>query len=407
MSEACIIIGASHAAAQLSQSLRQEGWEGSITVIGDESHLPYQRPPLSKAFLLGEKDTNSLLIRPAALYEKNNIEFMLNTRVIGIDRSRQVVTLDNGKELNYDRLAICTGSRAREIPLPGITLSGVHYLRSINDVEGIKQDVVEGKKAVIVGGGYIGLETAAVLNKLGMDVTVLEMMDRVLQRVTAVEVSEFFTRVHEEEGVHIKTSIAVESIEGTDKAEMVVCSDGSRFDADLVIIGAGIVPNVELAVEADLSVDNGILVDEYGATSDPAIFAAGDCTNHPNSLMGKRIRLESVPNAVDQAKAVAAAICGKQKPYAAHPWFWSDQYDVKLQIAGLNQGYDQVVVRGDQTTGRDFVAWYLKDGQLLAADCINRPKEFMITKRLLLNGAVIDPALLADESLEPKSLLEL
>ena len=407
MSEACIIIGASHAAAQLSQSLRQEGWEGSITVIGDESHLPYQRPPLSKAFLLGEKDTNSLLIRPAALYEKNNIEFMLNTRVIGIDRSRQVVTLDNGKELNYDRLAICTGSRAREIPLPGITLSGVHYLRSINDVEGIKQDVVEGKKAVIVGGGYIGLETAAVLNKLGMDVTVLEMMDRVLQRVTAVEVSEFFTRVHEEEGVRIKTSIAVESIEGTDKVEMVVCSDGSRFDADLVIIGAGIVPNVELAVEADLSVDNGIMVDEYGVTSDPAIFAAGDCTNHPNSLMGKRIRLESVPNAVDQAKAVAAAICGKQKPYAAHPWFWSDQYDVKLQIAGLNQGYDQVVVRGDQTTGRDFVAWYLKDGQLLAADCINRPKEFMITKRLLLNGAVIDPALLADESLEPKSLLEL
>ncbi len=405
MSETCVIVGASHAAAQLALSLRQEGWQDSIIVIGDEAHLPYHRPPLSKAFLSGEKDVEGILIRPESIYAKHDIAFKLNTRVTGIDHDNQLLTFDNGEQLTYDRLALCTGSRARRIPLPGSKLPGVCYLRDIRDVEAIKQRVSQGKKAVIVGGGYIGLETASVLKKLGMEVTVLEMMDRVLQRVIAAEVSEFFTRVHTEEGVTIKTGMVVTAIEGKQEVHAVLCQDGTRFAADLVIIGAGSVPNVELAETANLKVDNGILVDEFGTTSDPHIFAAGDCTNHHNPILGRRLRLESVPNATDQAKAVAAAICGKQKAYAAHPWFWSDQYDIKLQIAGLNQGYDQVIIRGDQKSSRSFVAWYLKEGQLLAADCINRPREFIVTKQILANKAPVDPVILADESQDPKSLL--
>lgn len=405
MSGTCVIIGASHAAAQLVVSARKEGWEGSIIVIGDEPHLPYHRPPLSKAFLSGDKKIAEILIRPEAFYAKQDVTFMLNTLVTNIDRDKKILTLDSGEQLAYDKLALCTGSRARRIPLPGSDLPGVSYLRDANDVESIKQRAISGKKVVIVGGGYIGLETAAVLNKLGMDVTVLEMMDRVLQRVTATEVSEFFSRVHSEEGVTIKASMAVTAIEGEHEVQTVVCKDGSRFDADLVIIGAGIVPNVELAQSAGLEVDNGILVNEFGITSDVNIVAAGDCTNHPNALIGRRLRLESVPNAVDQAKAAAAAICDKEAAYSTHPWFWSDQYDIKLQIAGLNQGYDQVVIRGDQGVGRSFVAWYLKEGKLLAADCVNRPKEFITAKQLLAKSLPVDAAALCDESLEPKSWL--
>lgn len=405
MSKECIVVGGGHAGAQIAQSLRQEGWEDGITVITEEASLPYHRPPLSKAFLMGEKSDEEILIRPNAVYEKLDVKFKLNTRVAAIDRDSQSIELTGGQTLQYDQLVICTGSRPRQIVLPGIDLPGVCYLRSIDDVERIKAFVTSGSSAVIVGGGYIGLETAAVLTKLGTKVSVLEMMDRVLQRVTCEEMSEFFTRVHGEEGVDIKTGVSASAIEGEDKVEAVVCQDGARVAADLVIIGAGIVPNVELGQESGLDVDNGILVDEFGRTSDSRVYAAGDCTNHPNALLNKRLRLESVPNAVDQAKTVAASICGKEKPYAAHPWFWSDQYDIKLQIAGFNQGYDQVVVRGDRSQGRSFVAWYLNNGQVIAADCVNRPKEFIAAKQLLAKGIRVSPEKLADESIEPKSLL--
>lgn len=405
MPKKCVIIGASHAAAQLAPSLRQEGWDGSIVVIGDEGTLPYHRPTLSKAFLSGEKSVEEILIRAESFYVKQDIKFKLNTRVTAIDRNQKTLLLDGEKQEPYDYLFLCTGSRARRVTIPGSELPGVFYLRDICDVSKIKQHLPHSHKVVIVGGGYIGLETAAVLKKLGMEVTVLEMMDRVLQRVTAAELSDFYTRIHTEEGVTIKTGMAVTEIEGEETVQAVLCEGGHRFNADLVIIGAGIVPNVELAEEAGLAVDNGILVDEFGTTSDPHIFAAGDCTNHPNSLVGCRLRLESVPNAVDQAKSIAATICGKQKSYAAHPWFWSDQYDIKLQIAGLNRGYDQVVIKGDQSKGRSFVAWYLKEGKLLAADCINRPKEFLVAKQLLAKSILVDPLLLTDESLEPKALL--
>ena len=405
--DSCIIIGASHAAAELIPQLRQSGWEGHIQVIGDEDFLPYHRPPLSKDFLAGTKDADDLLIRHKRVYTKHDVEFKLGHSVTSINRAGHTVTLDNGEVLGYTKLALCTGSRARQILLPGIELGGVHYLRSMADVMDIKRNVRDGGKAVIIGGGYIGLETAAVLTRLGMSVSVLEMLPRILARVTAPELSEFFSRIHAEEGVDIQCGMAVEAIQGCSSGHVsrVVCASGKQFDAELVIVGAGIVPNVELAEAAGLEVDNGVLVDEFARTSDPDIVAAGDCTNHPNKLLGRRLRLESVPNATDQAKSAAATICGKQREYAQIPWFWSYQYDVKLQIAGLNQSYDQVVIRGDRSVGRSFVAYYLKEDKLLAADCINRPEEFVVAKRLLAQGMEVSPEELADESVSPMGFL--
>lgn len=403
----CIIIGASHAAAELIPQLRQSGWEGHIQVIGDEDFLPYHRPSLSKDFLAGTKDADDLLIRHKRVYTKHDVELKLGHGVTSIDRAGHTVTLENDEVLGYTKLALCTGSRARQILLPGIELGGVHYLRSMADVMDIKRNVRNGGKAVIIGGGYIGLETAAVLTRLGMSVSVLEMLPRILARVTAPELSEFFSRIHAEEGVDIQCDMAVEAIQGCSSGHVsrVVCAGGKQFDAELVIVGAGIVPNVELAEAAGLEVDNGVLVDEFARTSDPDIVAAGDCTNHPNKLLGRRLRLESVPNATDQAKSAAASICGKQREYTQIPWFWSDQYDIKLQIAGLNQSYDQVVIRGDRSVGRGFVAYYLKEGKLLAADCINRPEEFVVAKRLLAQDMEVSPDMLADESVNPMDFL--
>lgn len=414
MGKTCVIIGASHAAAQLAPSLRQEGWEGEIIVVGDEPYLPYHRPPLSKALLSGEKNLEENFIRTPSAYEKQNIQFKLNTRVEKIDRNKKVLTLSNGEYLAYEKLVLCTGARVRKIPVPGADLDGIYYLRTYQDMESIRNRVVKNNQAIIIGGGYIGLETAAVLTKLGMRVTVIEMMDRVLQRVTAPEISEFYSRIHQEEGVTIVTGKTVDAIENisdssnkntSQTVNKVICKDGSEYEASLIIVGVGVIPNIELAQEAELSIENGIIVDEFGCTDDPDIMAAGDCTYHPNKLLGHSVRLESVPNATDQSRTVAASICGKQKPYQALPWFWSDQYDIKLQIAGLNTGFDEVVIRGDHTTGRDFVAWYLKAGKLIAADCINRPKEFMIAKQLLMRGVPVSVSQLTDDTIDPKALL--
>jgi 3-phenylpropionate/trans-cinnamate dioxygenase ferredoxin reductase component len=400
-----IIVGGSHAAAQLAPSLRQEGWQGRILIISNEAYLPYHRPPLSKAYLSGEKDAESLLIRAAAFYDKANIEFMLEAHVDKIDRNAQLVTLSTGESLAYNKLALCTGSRVRQLPIDGTKLKGVHYLRDIADGNAIKADIKKNGMAVIIGGGYIGLETAALLRKTGMQVTVLETMESVLERVTAPEVGAFYSRVHSEEGVVIKTGVMASEIVGAERVKAVVCNTGEQVNADLVIIGIGVIPNTELAEVAGLAMDNGILVNEFAETNDPNIVAAGDCTNHPNQLLGRNIRLESVPNASEQAKSAAASMCGTKKAYSALPWFWSDQFDLKLQIAGLNQGYDQVIIRGDIENSRSFVAWYLKGGRLIAADCVNRVKEFMIAKQALAGLKTIDVAKLADESVEPKELV--
>ena len=401
MSQTCIIIGASHAAAQLVFSLRQEGWHGKITVIGDEASLPYHHPPLSKAFLRGEKAADELFIRPLAFYEKHNIDFKLGTRVETINRASKSVMLSSGEILDYDKLAFCTGSRARELTLPGAELSGVHYLRTLSDGQSIRNAIASAREAVIVGGGYIGLETAASLKSLGIKVTVLEMESRVLARVTSPVVAEFYNRMHQEEDVVIKTRVTVSAFEGADKIERVICSNGSQFKTDLLLIGVGIIPNTELAEAAGLEVDNGILVDEFARTNDPDIVAAGDCTNHPNAYYGQRLRLECVPNTLEQAKSAAASICGIEKEYSTIPWFWSDQYDLKLKIVGLSQGYDQLVIRGDNNNSRSFVAFYLKSGKLIAADCVNRPQEFLVCKRLIASGSAVDVARLKDENTSP------
>ena len=400
-----VIIGASHAAAQLSVSLRQDGWGGAIIMIGDEPHLPYHRPPLSKTFLSGDKRIQDLLIRPATFYEKQQIQF-IHGHVVSIDRERKILDLADGSRITYDKLALCTGARVRKLDIEGSDLKGVYYVRNAADIEAIQQHIQSAKHAVMIGGGYIGLETAASLRKQGIQVSLLETAPRILQRVTAPELSSFYTRIHKEQGVNIYTDISVERLVGSTQVQGVLCSDGKTIAADLVIVGIGVQPNSEFAQAAGIEVNNGIVIDAYGRTNDPDIVAAGDCTSHFNVHYQRQLRLESVPNANEQAKVAAATFCGKSKPYSALPWFWSDQYDIKLQIAGLNHGYDQLVIRGDLQNSNSFAAFYFKNKQLIAADCINRPLEFMISKKIINDNIQIDPAQFADESIDLKQLTQ-
>ena len=405
MSETFVIVGASHAAAMLAPSLRQQGWQGQIIVVGAEASIPYHRPPLSKDYLAGAKSLEEILIRPAKVYEKSEVEFILETSVEAIDRDNKTVRLSNNETLSYDKLALTVGSKVRKVNLPGVDLDGVFYLRDLKDVERLSAHISSGANAVIVGGGYIGLETAAVLNGKGMNVTVLEMMERVLQRVTAPALSEFYTRIHEEEGVNIRCGIGVTGFKGNGRVSKVLCSDGSEFSADLVIIGVGILPNTELAEAAGLRVENGIVVNAQAQTSDPDIFAAGDCTFHHNPVYDRWVRLESVQNATDQSRVIAGVACGKEMSYNTVPWFWSEQYDLMLQIAGLSQGYDEIITRGDPGNGRSFAAFYLRAGRVIAVDAVNRPQEFMFTKKLIPAQKTIDKEKLADADVPIKELL--
>jgi 3-phenylpropionate/trans-cinnamate dioxygenase ferredoxin reductase subunit len=399
-SQHAVIVGASHAAAQLATSLRQGGWDGNISIVGAEAIPPYHRPPLSKAYLAGDKHSDELLIRPATFYEKSGIDLVLGTRVNALDRENKVITLHDGGSIPYTKLALTTGASVRKLELPGHQLDGVFYLRDLNDVNRIRAFIGAGKSAVIIGGGYIGLETAASMRKLGMKVTVLEALPRVLQRVTAPEVSAFYSRVHGEEGVNIITDAAVASLQGNGVVQAVKLADGTSLKADLVVIGVGVLPATELAAMAGLAVDNGIVVDEFARTSDHDIVAAGDCTNHYNPIYDRHLRLESVQNATDQAKTAANTLCGKLESYHALPWFWSDQYDLKLQIAGLSQGFDRVVLRGASDSGRSFAAFYFRGDRLLAVDAVNRPKEFMAVRRALTAGQSADPGKLADDTID-------
>jgi 3-phenylpropionate/trans-cinnamate dioxygenase ferredoxin reductase subunit len=403
-SQSAVIIGGSHAAVQLVISLRQNGWEGQITVVSEEPHMPYHRPPLSKAYLAGDSSEEQLALRAPAAYEKLDVNFMLGVSVKRIDTQAYKLELDNNQTLPFSKLALCTGARARPLPIPGADLQGVHYLRTMDDVGGIQQSASSAKTAVIIGGGYIGLETAASLRKLGIAVTILETESRLLKRVASETTSEFYLRLHQQHGTDIRCNTMATAIEGDAAVTGVVCGDGNKISADMVIIGIGVIPNTELACDAGLDVDNGVLVNEFAQTSHRDIVAAGDCTNHPNPMLKTRLRLESVPNATEQAKAAAASICGIEKQYAELPWFWSDQYDVKLQIAGMNQGYTDAVIRGDSGSS-SFSVFYLKDNLILAADCINRPKDFMLAKKLIMQGKPTEAAALADETTELKTLM--
>jgi 3-phenylpropionate/trans-cinnamate dioxygenase ferredoxin reductase component len=402
----CVIIGASHAGVSLALQLRKEGWTGGIQLIGAETELPYHRPPLSKDLLAGEKTLDGIRLRPEKIYADNAIELLLGCEVVEIDRSSSCVRLKDGRELSYSKLALCTGAVVRALPQAG-QQQNIFYIRTAADTAKLSASLGAGKKAVIIGAGYIGLEAAAQLVQKGVQVNVLEVAERILNRVTAPDVSAYFTALHRKHGVIIDTGVTVTALEGEALVKRVLCSDGKAYEADIVIVGIGILPNVELAERAGLTVEQGIVVDEFACTSDPRIFAAGDCTWHPSALYGRQQRLESVQNANDQARVAAANICGKQVSYDAVPWFWSDQYATKLQTAGVNAGFDQAVTRGDITDANSegFAVFYCQAGRVLAVDCINRPKEFLIGKRLVQGQVQVDTAALMDESFDLAGLL--
>lgn len=396
-----VIIGAGHAAGQAAASLRQEKYTGPITIIGDEAHLPYQRPPLSKAYLSGSQEVERVYLRAEKFYQEKEIDLKLSTRATAIDPDAKAVELEDGSKIDYDKLLISTGSRPRLLSIPGSDLGGIHYLRTIDDVDGIRADMHEGANLVIVGGGYIGLEVAAVGVEQGLNVHVLEMEDRILQRVTTPTMSKYYDELHRGRGVQIHTNTGVTGFSGDAKVQKVMCGD-TEFAADMVIVGIGIVPNIELAEAAGIICDNGIVVDDHCQTSNPDIYAAGDCTNHPNALLDRRLRLESVPNAMDQARTSASNMLGGDKSYAAIPWFWSDQYELKLQMVGFSADGNREVMRGDMASNQ-FAVFYLKDNTVVAADTVNSPKEFMLCKKLV--GKEADTAVLADSTSDLKSLL--
>ena len=399
-----MVIGGGQAGAQALQSLRQGGYKGALTMIGDEPALPYQRPPLSKAYMKGEMTEERLYFRPAPWYQDQNIEVILSTRATGIDRTSRKVELAHGGHVDYDALIIATGSRPRPLPLKGATLQGVHDLRDLSDVERIRPNMIAGRKMVIIGAGYIGLEAAAVARQMGLDVTVLEMAPRVLARVTSPVMSAFFEAEHRAKGVTILTDAHLDHLDGTDgKVSAAILADGTRLDADIVLVGIGILPNEELAREAGIACNNGILVDRDARTSDPRVFAAGDCASRPLVHYGRSGRLESVHNAIEQGKLAAAAILRKPRPAEDCPWFWSDQYDLKLQIAGLSQDYDEIVVRG-APKDRKFAAFYLRNGTLIAVDAVNSAPEFLASKKLIMTGAKLAPATLGDTSISMKDI---
>ena len=401
MTNTVVIAGAGHGAGQVVASLRQHKFDGRIVLIGDEPYLPYQRPPLSKKYLAGELPPERLYFKPAAFYDDPQVEVLLNTRVAGIDRAGGAVTTDSGQEISYDKLVLALGSRVRKIPVDGADLPGIHYLRSIADVDAIREDMSSKKNVVIVGAGYIGLEVAAVCCQHGLEVVIVEMADRVMSRVVSPNVSDYFQLRHTDQGVRLQLSTDVAAFEGKRRVRKVLTADGDALPADFVIVGVGILPNMELAAEAGLDTADGIVVDDRCQTSDPNIYAIGDCTYHPNDIYGRRLRLESVHNALEQAKTAASNICGIESHYCQVPWFWSDQYDIKLQIAGLSEGYDDVVLRGDPSGG-SFACFYLADGVLIAVDAINAPREFVHSKKLISDRARPAPEALAD----PETLLK-
>lgn len=403
MSEHVVIVGAGHAGGTLATQLARAKDMFRITLIGAETWPPYERPPLSKQLLMGDVATEKTFLRPATFYADKGIDLRTGVRVTAIDRAAKAVTLDDGDTVAYDRLALCTGTEVREIPVVGRDLPGVHYIRTIDDTLAIREKAVPGAKVVIAGGGYIGLEAAAALRKLGCQVTVIEMMDRVMARAVAEPVSRFYEQAHRAEGVEILLQTGVAEIAGQGRAERVIDSHGKIHAADLVLVGIGVVPVVGLAADAGLAVDDGIVVDARARTSDPDIFAAGDCTRHPNAVLGQAVRLESVQNAVDQARCIANELAGKGADYAEVPWFWSDQFDLKMQMAGLPAPGDEVVVRGDPES-RSFSVFYLRDGKVTGVNAINAGSEYVRGRKWIGEGRDVDPARLADTDIPIKEV---
>ncbi len=407
-----LIVGAGQAGFQVAASLRMEGYEGPIRLIGDEPNLPYQRPPLSKGFLIGHQDIDATVLRPLAFYQSHRIDLMTGEKVIAIDRLAGSVSLASGVTLPYEALVLAVGARNRALPVKGVELDGVCYLRTDAEAVEIRQRLEQARDIVVIGGGFIGLELAAAARSLGKSVRVLEVQSRLMPRVVSPILSDFYRDVHTSQGVEISLGIALSEIAGNHgKVSGIVLNDGAVCPADLVLVGIGVVPNIELAPDAGLSVSNGIVVDENLRTEDQSIYAIGDCAYHPNpfadpsgnSFGGARVRIESVQNAVDQAKCIAAAIVGRSEKYRAVPWFWTDQFDIKLQMAGLSGGCDRVVTRGELES-RKFSVFYFRDGRLAAVDSVNRPGDHLAGRKLIAAGTKITPEQAADPSVDLKAL---
>ncbi|MEN8893066.1 NAD(P)/FAD-dependent oxidoreductase [Planktotalea arctica] len=398
-----VIIGAGQAGASLVAKLRSSGFEGQITLIGEEPVPPYQRPPLSKAYLLGDMALERLFLRPESYYAEQDITLRMGARVTSIDAAKREVHMGD-EVIPYDQLALTTGSSARTLPAAiGGALDGVYTVRTLADVDAMAGEFTAGKRALIVGGGYIGLEAAAVARKLGVEVTLVEMAERILQRVSAPQTSDYFRALHQSHGVHIIEGVGLDRLTGDARVTGAQLGDGTHIDVDFVIAGIGIAPNVALAEEAGLAIDNGIAVNVQGRTSDPHIWSAGDCAAF--ALRGATRRLESVQNAIDQAEVAAQNMMGAGADYAPKPWFWSDQYDVKLQIAGLNIGFDTIVERRDPT-GDAVSFWYYEGDTLLAVDAMNDPRNYMIGKRLIEAGKSPARSAVADPATDMKALLK-
>ena len=404
MTRGTIIIGAGHAGGEAAIQLRKAGYEAPVTIIGEEPHAPYERPPLSKDLLAGTMEPERLFLRPHDFYAGHDIGLKLGVRVNTIHRAARELELAGGERAAYDSLILATGARARRLPVPGAELAGIHVIRTIEDSEGLRAAMASGRRMVLVGGGYIGLEAAAVARKRGLEVTVLEAAGRLLARSGSPAVAGYYRRLHEAQGVRVLLGQCITAFEGEGRVRAVRMADGTRHAADIVVIGIGVSPNTGLAEAAGLAVDNGIVVDEYCRTADAAIYAIGDVSCHPSALYGRMLRLESVHNAMAQARVAARAIAGTPEPYDEVPWFWSNQYEVRLQIAGVRLEGDETVVRGDMAGG-SFAVAHLREGRLAALEAVNNPRDFMAAKKLIAARTVIDAPKLADATVPLKDLL--
>jgi 3-phenylpropionate/trans-cinnamate dioxygenase ferredoxin reductase subunit len=401
VTETFLIIGAGQAGAQAVDTLRREGFTGRLILVGDESGLPYQRPPLSKKYLSGELAVDRLPFRDQSFYDEHRVELKLGIKAVSLDSKARQVVLSTCETVSYEKLLLCTGAVSRRLTCPGSDLPGVHYLRTITDVPAIQEGLKSGARVVVIGGGYIGLETAATARKMGCHVVVLEMADRLMNRVVASNVSEYFAHEHRKHGVNVVCNTRVVSLEGTHRVEAVVCADGTRYTTDLLVVGVGAIANSQLAADAGLRCENGIVVDQHCRTADPDVFAAGDCTNHPSLRFEMQVRLESVDNAFEQAKTAALNMLDKPTVHDRVPWFWSDQFDNKLLIVGLSQNHDQQVTRGDPATRR-FTVCYLKGSELMAVEAINNTKDYMSARKLIADRAHPNLDLLADPAVALK-----
>lgn len=400
-----VIVGAGQAGLQIAESLRRGGYEASLTLLGDEQFPPYQRPPLSKKYLADQMADERLYFRPLEQLAKQHIDLRPSGTVVAIDRDTREVVLTSGERLPYEGLALATGTRVRPLPVPGADHPAVCYLRGLDDARRLRELLPAAARVLVVGGGFIGLEVAATARAAGKTVTVVEALDRLMARAVSPVVSEHFAHLHRARGVELRFGVGLAALAGeADGSLTATLADGSRLGADLVVAGIGVLPNQELAAAAGLACHNGIVVDEFARTSDPRIVAAGDCTWHINRRYAAAHRLESVQNAVDQGKVAAASLLGQSVPYADLPWFWSDQYDVKLQMVGLPQDHDAHVLRGDPAGGA-FSVFYFRAGQLVGVDSINRPAEHMLARKLMLTDVTLAPEAAADPAFDLKTCL--